>query len=84
MNTNVILAIGLLGQLIFGLRFVVQWIYSERAKQSVIPEVFWYISLAGSILLLTYAILKKDIVFILGQSTGFLIYIRNIHFLRKK
>jgi len=71
-------AIGLFGQALFMLRFLFQWIHSERAKQSVVPEIFWYLSLAGSIVVLAYAIHKKDLVFILSQSFGSIVYIRNI------
>jgi lipid-A-disaccharide synthase-like uncharacterized protein len=66
------------------MRFFVQWLYSEKYKKSIIPTAFWYFSLSGSILLLTYAILKKDIVFIVGQSTGFIIYTRNLYFINKE
>lgn len=78
---NFWVAFGLLGQSMFMMRFVLQWIYSERAKQSIIPEVFWYFSLAGGIIVLTYAVHKQDIVFILGQALGILIYLRNIQFI---
>lgn len=71
-------AIGLFGQFLFMMRFVTQWIQSERAGQSVVPEVFWYLSLAGGLIVLAYAIHKKDLVFILSQGAGSFIYIRNI------
>lgn len=71
-------AIGMLGQGMFSMRFLYQWIYSERVKRSVIPEVFWYFSLAGGVILLAYAIRQRDPVFIVGQGAGLLIYIRNI------
>lgn len=77
------LVIGFTGQAIFGSRFLIQWIVSEKKKMSVIPMVFWYISLAGSITLLAYAIHKQDPVFILGQSTGFIIYLRNIVLIKR-
>lgn len=76
-----ILVLGLAGQFLFSMRFVIQWICAEKRRQSVIPVAFWYFSLAGSLLLLTYAILRRDLVFILGQSTGFLIYGRNLYFI---
>jgi lipid-A-disaccharide synthase-like uncharacterized protein len=75
---------GFLGQFVFMLRFLVQWIVSERRKESVIPVVFWYFSLAGGIILLTYAIHQKDPVFILGQATGSIIYTRNLMLIYKK
>lgn len=69
---------GLVAQLMFTMRFVVQWIASERARRSIVPIAFWFFSLAGGTLLLTYAIVRQDPVFILGQSLGLLIYIRNL------
>ena len=72
------LVIGFIGQFMFFMRFFLQWIASEKKKKSVIPIAFWYFSLGGSLLLLTYAIYRKDPVFILGQSMGFLIYTRNL------
>ncbi len=72
------LAIGLSGQLVFTARFVVQWIVSERKKRSVIPVAFWYLSLVGSLVLLSYAIYRRDPVFILGFSLNSLVYIRNL------
>ncbi len=75
---NLWVAIGLFGQSLFMMRFIVQWIHSERVKQSVIPEVFWYLSLGGGLIVLAYAIHKQDLVFILSQGLGSLIYIRNI------
>lgn len=79
-----ILAIGFTGQFLFFMRFFVQWIHSERHKKSLIPTAFWYLSIAGSIVLLAYAILRRDIVFIAGQSAGILIYLRNIYFISKE
>ncbi len=72
------LIVGLLGQLLFSMRFLVQWVASERHKKSIIPVSFWYFSIGGSFLLLAYAIKRQDPVFILGQSMGFVIYIRNL------
>ncbi len=72
------LIVGLLGQLLFSMRFFVQWLASERQKKSIIPISFWYFSIGGSFLLLAYAIKRQDPVFILGQSMGFVIYIRNL------
>ncbi len=72
------LAIGFLGQAMFSSRFIFQWIASERQKKSIIPVSFWFLSILGSLFLLTYAIKIKDPVFILGQSCGLLVYIRNI------
>ncbi len=78
------LGIGFFAQFMFSMRFLVQWIYSERARQSVVPEVFWYFSFAGGLMLLAYAIHRVDPVFILGQAMGLLIYSRNIYFIRRQ
>lgn len=83
-NLNIFLVIGLIGQGLFSMRFIIQWIASEKAKASVIPFSFWIFSLGGSILLLIYAIYKKDPVFILGQAPNVLIYSRNIYLIKKK
>ena len=77
-------ALGLVAQACFFMRFFVQWLESEKRGESVIPVSFWYWSLAGAAGLLAYAIYKQDVVFILGQSTGFFIYIRNLVMIRKK
>ena len=76
------LAIGFVAQGLFASRFFVQWIASEKAKSSVVPVSFWYLSLVGSLMLLGYAIHRRDPVFILGQSTGLLIYVRNLYLIR--
>jgi len=73
-----ILILGFTGQTMFFMRFFVQWLYSEKHKRSLIPTAFWYFSIGGSSLLLIYAIIRQDIVFIVGQSTGFIIYTRNL------
>ena len=72
------LAVGFAGQLLFTSRFLVQWIASERRRQSIIPTAFWWLSLGGAALLLAYAIWRQDPVFILGQSFGFVVYARNL------
>lgn len=77
------LIIGFLGQIMFSARFLVQWLVSEYKKISVIPVAFWWLSLAGSLLLLSYAISRKDPVFILGQSFGSVVYIRNLMLIKK-
>ena len=78
------LCIGFLGQALFSMRFLVQWIYSEKKKRSVIPLAFWYFSLAGGITLLSYAIYRRDPVFILGQATGVFIYTRNLQLIARE
>lgn len=72
------LGIGLLGQSLFFMRFLVQWIASERQRTSVFPRAFWHFSLLGGVTLLAYAIHQRDIVFAIGQSTGLVIYCRNL------
>lgn len=75
--------IGFLGQSMFFMRFLVQWIASERAGRSIIPDAFWYFSLAGGGLVLLYGLLKPDIVIIAGQLPGTVIYIRNLYLSRR-
>lgn len=75
------LAIGLIGQALFSARFVVQWLYSEKVKKSVIPTAFWYFSVGGGVTLLAYAIHRQDPVFIIGQGAGLFVYFRNLQFL---
>jgi len=77
-ETALWIAIGLAGQALFSARFIIQWLASERARRSVVPKTFWYFSLAGSAVLLAYAIHRVDPVFILGQTAGFAIYLRNL------
>tara|TARA_B100002049_G_C15767210_1_gene245199 strand:- start:174 stop:473 length:300 start_codon:yes stop_codon:yes gene_type:complete len=76
------IGLGLLGQALFSARFIVQWIASERRRASHVPVAFWYLSIAGGITLLGYAIYRADPVFILGQSTGVFIYARNLYLIR--
>ncbi len=84
MSTTHWLIIGFVGQAAFGARFIIQWIVSEKKGESTIPLAFWYCSIAGSIILLTYAIHKQDPVFIVGQSLGSIIYIRNLILIDRK
>lgn len=70
---------GVVGQLLFMCRFLVQWIASERAKRSVVPVLFWYFSIGGGLALFSYAVYRGDPVFILGQSLGIVIYARNLY-----
>lgn len=83
-NVDWWLVLGFAAQAVFSARFVVQWIYSERARESVVPIPFWYLSFLGGSMLLVYAIKQRDPVFILGQSTGVLIYLRNLLFIYQK
>jgi len=77
-------ALGLIGQLIFASRFVIQWIASERKGKSIIPVPFWYLSLGGSAILLIYSIHIADPVFILANSLNSLIYVRNLMLIGKE
>jgi lipid-A-disaccharide synthase-like uncharacterized protein len=81
-ETLIWVIIGFSGQLLFSMRFVVQWIASERVRRSIIPEAFWYFSLAGGATLLAYAIHKRDPVFIAGQGLGLFVYLRNLYLIR--
>lgn len=78
------MGIGFAGQAIFGARFIVQWIATERKRRSVVPVAFWYLSLFGSVLLLAYSIYKQDAVFIAGFSLNLVIYLRNLYFIRRR
>ncbi|KJZ34415.1 MULTISPECIES: lipid-A-disaccharide synthase N-terminal domain-containing protein [Pseudomonas] len=77
------LAVGFIGQIAFTGRFILQWLYSEYKKRSVIPVSFWYLSIVGSTLLLAYAIYREDPVFIVGQAFGSLVYFRNLQLIAK-
>ena len=68
----------MLGQAIFFSRFLVQWLASERAGRSYVPRAFWWLSLVGSMVLLVYAIHRKDAVIVLGQAFGWMVYARNL------
>ena len=75
------IVLGLFGQLLFSARFLIQWYASERARRSVVPDAFWYFSIAGGLVLFIYACIRRDPVFIIGQGSGLLIYARNLHLL---
>jgi len=77
------LIVGFAGQIAFTGRFVLQWLYSEYKKRSVIPTNFWYLSIVGSTLLLAYAIYREDPVFIAGQAFGSIVYFRNLQLIAK-
>jgi lipid-A-disaccharide synthase-like uncharacterized protein len=78
------LILGFAAQGLFTMRFLVQWIASERAGRSVIPVAFWWFSIAGGLLLLVYALYRKDAVFILGQAFGVFVYVRNLYFVLRE
>ncbi len=76
-------AFGLLGQAAFTSRMLVQWLASERAGRSYVPVLFWYLSLAGSLILFVYAVHRQEPIFALGQAFGWIVYGRNLMLLRK-
>lgn len=78
------LVVGFVGQACFFTRFLIQWIASERRRQSVIPIHFWYFSLGGGIILLAYALHRMDPVFILGQAVGLVVYARNLYLIGRQ
>jgi lipid-A-disaccharide synthase-like uncharacterized protein len=75
--------LGFIAQGLFTMRFVVQWIASERAGHSVIPLAFWVFSIFGGLLLLVYALYRRDAVFIAGQAFGVFVYLRNLYFVMR-
>lgn len=78
-STEIIwVSIGFLGQSLFFSRWLLQWFISERKAESSIPLAFWYMSLGGSLIVLTYALYRQDPVFIAGQSVGAVVYLRNL------
>lgn len=81
------LSLGFLAQAMFGSRFLIQWVASERVGHSIVPVGFWILSLVGGALLFSYAVYRRDPVFILGQGTGLFVYFRNLYMIgrdRKK
>jgi lipid-A-disaccharide synthase-like uncharacterized protein len=84
MNETFWISFGLLGQAIFMARFLVQWLSSERQQRSVIPTAFWYLSLIGGGMLLTYALQRRDPVFIFGQCFGTVVYVRNLQLIHRE
>jgi len=83
-NLDIGLLIGYCAQFLFAMRFVVQWIASERAGRSVVPMAFWFFSIGGGLMLLGYAFYRKDPVFIIGQAFGVFVYLRNLQFILRK
>jgi len=78
------LAAGLGGNAVFASRFLIQWIVSEKERRSVIPDIFWWISLIGAVCLFAYFAWRRDIVGVLGQSSGVVIYARNLRLIHKQ
>lgn len=83
MSSPLWLGLGLAGQALFGMRFIVQWLHSESHRRSVIPLAFWKLSVIGGTVLLLYAIHKRDPVFIGGEAISLMIFARNIHMIRR-
>jgi lipid-A-disaccharide synthase-like uncharacterized protein len=78
------LIIGFIGQGLFAGRFIWQWLASEKAKKSVIPLPFWYLSISGGVILFFYAVHNEDPVFICGQAMGLIVYVRNLYLIRNE
>jgi lipid-A-disaccharide synthase-like uncharacterized protein len=86
-NENIphwLLALGIIAQTVFALRFVYQWIYSEKNKESSLPFGFWLLSFIGSIMILIYAIIRRDPVLFVGHLMGSVIYFRNLVLLKRE
>jgi len=83
-SNSVWLGVGFVGQALFTSRFLVQWITSERAGRSVTPVAFWYFSLLGGLVLLSYALYRRDPVFIAGQAVGIVVYVRNLQMIARE
>lgn len=76
-------SIGMFGNVLFFSRWIVQWLASERVGRSVIPTAFWFLSIGGSVILLGYALYRRDPVFIVSQLPNSVIYLRNIYLVRR-
>ena len=81
---NTWIAVGFIGQMMFFGRFLVQWIAAERRGESIVPVSFWYLSIAGGLVLLAYAMHRGDPVFMSGQAFGSVVYVRNLMLIRRK
>jgi len=80
---QIMIVVGFAGQGLFAMRFIIQWLSSEKQAKSVIPIAFWYFSIGGGAVLLLYAIWRQDPVIICGQGLGLFIYLRNLYFIRR-
>lgn len=79
-----LLSLGFVAQAMFSMRFLIQWIVTERNQKSTVPELFWYFSIFGGLLLLLYGVLRAEPIIILGQSMGVVIYARNLYFILRE
>ncbi|MEL0206241.1 MAG: lipid-A-disaccharide synthase N-terminal domain-containing protein [Alphaproteobacteria bacterium] len=80
---SILIVVGFAGQGLFAMRFIIQWLSSEKQAKSVIPVAFWYFSIGGGLVLFLYAIWRQDLVFMSGQGLGLFIYLRNLYFVRR-
>ncbi|MGC6496601.1 MAG: lipid-A-disaccharide synthase N-terminal domain-containing protein [Candidatus Puniceispirillaceae bacterium] len=80
---QIMIVVGFAGQGLFAMRFIIQWLSSEKQAKSVIPVAFWYFSIGGGAVLLLYALWRQDPVIICGQGLGLFIYLRNLYFIRR-
>ena len=80
---KIMIVVGFAGQGLFAMRFIIQWLSSEKQAKSVIPIAFWYFSIGGGSVLFLYAIWRQDLVFMSGQGLGLFIYLRNLYFIRR-
>ena len=80
---QIMIVVGFAGQGLFAMRFIIQWLSSEKQAKSVLPVAFWYFSIGGGAVLLLYAIWRQDPVIICGQGLGLFIYLRNLYFIRR-
>jgi lipid-A-disaccharide synthase-like uncharacterized protein len=83
-NETFWMGVGFFGQAMFSSRFLVQWLKSEIAGRSVMPVAFWYLSIAGGVCLLVYAVYRKDPVFIVGNGVGLFVYLRNLYLIMRE
>ncbi len=77
-----LVAFGLLGQAVFFMRWIIQWVATERRRESHVPELFWWFSLVGAVMLLVYFVMKRELVGVLGQLVGWTVYARNLYLIR--
>ena len=80
---KIMIVVGFAGQGLFAMRFIIQWLTSEKQAKSVIPIAFWYFSIGGGSVLFLYAVWREDLVFMSGQGLGLFIYLRNLYFIRR-